>query len=253
MTETALAIQNDTRQVSNVNSPFAMVLAGKAQGMTVEELDKFMDLQIKWEENQARKAYFDAMASFKAEPIEIEKDKHVKYTTQKGVTEYDHASLGNVTQQISSSLSKHGLSAGWKTVQEGARITVTCRITHAMGYGEETSLSASPDDSGGKNTIQSIGSTITYLERYTLLAMTGLATHDQDDDGKDAEPIKYISDKEKSTIIDMMSAKDVKEDQFCKFMNVENVGKIIATDFTKAMAALRAKKTPEQKTKEGEK
>ena len=246
MVETALAIQYNPQQA---NSPFAMVLAGKAQGLTVEELDKFMDLQIKWEDNQARKAYFDAMASFKEEPIEILKDRHVKYTTQKGVTEYNHASLGNVTQQIGAALSKYGLSAGWKTVQEAAKITVTCRITHAMGYGEDTSLSASPDDSGGKNTIQSIGSTITYLERYTLLAMTGLATNEMDDDGKGSEEIKYISDKEKSTIIDMINSREVNQAKFLEFIKCESVEKIPAIDFTKVMAALRSKPTPEQKTK----
>jgi hypothetical protein len=247
MVETAVAIQSNPQQA---NSPFAMVLAGKAQGMTVEELDKFMDLQIKWEENQARKAYFDAMASFKEEPIAILKDRHVKYTTQKGVTEYDHASLGNVTQQISAALGKYGLSAAWKTAQNAARVTVTCRISHELGYGVETSLEASHDDSGGKNAIQSLGSTITYLERYTLLALTGLATHDMDDDGKGSEEVVYISDKQKSTIIDMINSRAVDQKKFLEFIKCESIETIPAVDFNKVMAALRSKPTPEQKTKE---
>ncbi|MFA5323877.1 MAG: ERF family protein [Smithella sp.] len=246
MAETAVAIQN----TQPVNSPFAMVLAGKAQGLTVEELDKFMDLQIKWEANQARKAYSQAMSDFKADPPEIDKDKKVSYKTTSGVTAYNHASLGNVTEKINSALSKYGLSAGWTTKQDGTNVTVTCRISHSLGHSEETSLTAALDTSGGKNTIQALGSTITYLERYTILALTGLATSETDDDGMASEEIKYISDKERSTIIDMMASKDVKEDRFCKFMNVESIEKIMASDFTKAMAALRSKPTPEQKTKE---
>ena len=36
---------------------------------------------------------------------------------------------------------------------------------------------------GSKNAIQAIGSTVSYLCRYTLLCVTGLATSDPDDDG----------------------------------------------------------------------
>jgi hypothetical protein len=227
-------------------TPATLLNIAIQNGADLDRLEKLMELQTRWEENQARKAYYKAMAAFKANPPEIEKDKHVKYTTQKGVTEYDHASLGNVTQQISAALGEYGLSAAWKTTQNAARVTVTCRISHELGYGEETSLEASHDDSGGKNAIQSLGSTITYLERYTLLALTGLATQDQDDDGKAGEEVKYISDKQKSTIVDLMSSKNVKEDAFVKFMGVESLDKIKECDFNKATAALRSKKTPEE-------
>ena len=61
-------------------------------------------------------------------------------------------------------------------------MSVTCRITHRMGHSEEVSMSAFKDDSGKKNAIQQVASAITYLQRYTLLAATGLATHEQQDD-----------------------------------------------------------------------
>ena len=61
-------------------------------------------------------------------------------------------------------------------------------MTHKQGHSEETELEAAADSSGGKNMIQAQASTITYLQRYTLLAATGLATKDQlDDDGRGAE------------------------------------------------------------------
>lgn len=220
------------------DSPQAMMMAAIDKGMDLDKLEKFMILQERYEANQARKAYSQAMSDFKANPPEIEKDKDVSY----GTTKYSHASLGNVTTKIGSALSKHGLSAAWKTQQTDKGVTVTCRISHVLGHYEETSLTAAADTSGAKNAIQSLGSTITYLERYTILALTGLATHDQDDDGKEAD-VTYISDKQKSTIVDLMSAKDVKEVAFCKFMEVESLDKIKECDFNKAVVALRAKKT----------
>jgi hypothetical protein len=44
-------------------------------------------------------------------------------------------------------------------------------------------LRAGADQSGAKNSIQAIGSTISYLQRYTLKAALGLAAAN-DDDGK---------------------------------------------------------------------
>lgn len=145
-------------------------------------LRELLLLQREWESDQAKKAFVQAMASFKAQTIKIEKDKHVSFTTQKGTTSYDHATIGNVVGVIVSAMAPFGLSHRWITEQKDGRVIVTCEIRHARGHAETTALMASPDDSGGKNSIQAIASTVTYLQRYTLLAATGLATSDQEDD-----------------------------------------------------------------------
>lgn len=44
-------------------------------------------------------------------------------------------------------------------------------------------MRAPSDLSGNKNAIQAIGSTTTYLMRYTLIAAFGLTTADEDNDG----------------------------------------------------------------------
>ena len=152
--------------------------------MDVAKLKELLELQERWDATQAKKAYVQAMADFKENPPEILKDKHVSHPTkQGGQKEYNHATLYNVTTTINTELSKYGLTASWKTSQENSSVKVTCIITHILGHSEETFLFAPSDPSGGKNPIQAIGSTVTYLQRYTLLALTGLATYEQDDDG----------------------------------------------------------------------
>lgn len=177
-----------SRQLTSA-TPHDLLRMAIERGADLDRLEKLMDLQERWDKEQARKAYVAAMAEFKSSPISIVKDKHVSFTTQKGKTEYDHATIGNVTAQICAALGKHGFSHRWDTEQQEGRIAVTCLITHQLGHSEATTLRASPDDSGGKNNIQAIASTVTYLQRYTLLAATGMATSDQaDDDGRGAEP-----------------------------------------------------------------
>jgi hypothetical protein len=164
-------------------TPMHMLQVAIEKGASLEQLEKLMELQERHEANEARKAFVSAMSAFKANPPDIFKNKHVSFTTQKGKTEYDHATLDQVSLAIGTALSKHGLSHRWVTDQSDGRIKVTCIITHSMGHSESVSLQSSADDSGGKNSIQAIGSAVTYLQRYTLLAATGMAVQDQDDDG----------------------------------------------------------------------
>jgi len=231
---------------ANVNSPAALIQQAVAGGADLEKLKGLMELQERWDANEARKAYHKAMAEFKANPPKIDKDQTVKYKEVK----YSHASLANVTEKINEALSKCGLSASWSTKQNGA-VIVTCKITHVQGHSEETSLSAPADVTGSKNPIQAIGSTITYLERYTLLALTGLATYEQDDDAKDID-VKFIDEKQLNNIVDLLASLDVGQAKFCKFMKVEKLEDIPASDYQKAIVSLDAKMVATQR-KEGQK
>ncbi len=218
------------------------VLDGKADP---EKIAQLLMIQERWEANQARKAYHKAMAEFKANPPRIEKDKEVKYSN----TKYNHATLGNICEKIGADLSKHGLSHSWRTKVNGT-IEVTCRITHSEGHFEETTLSAPADNSGSKNAIQQIGSTITYLERYTLLALTGLATYDQDDDGQMAsETHDRISKEQLSQLVDLLAEIEEKPEKLAKFMGVEKLDDILASDFQKAKNAIAARKAAKQQVK----
>lgn len=183
MPELAVVVNENATAIT----PMGMLQIAVQQGADLDKLTKLMDLQERWEANESRKAFVSAMSAFKANPPDIFKNKHVSFTTQKGKTEYDHATLDQVSLAIGTALSQHGLSHRWVTDQADGRIKVTCILTHSMGHSESVSLQSSADDSGGKNSIQAIGSAVTYLQRYTLLAATGMAVQDQDDDGGKVE------------------------------------------------------------------
>ena len=158
----------------------------------LDRLERLMRLQQEWEANEARKAYVAAIATFKKNPPTILKEKRVHFETSRGKTSYMHATLGDVTQPIIEGLAAVGISHRWDVEQpDGGMISVRCILTHEQGHSESVTMRAGRDDSGGKNAIQQVASTITYLERYTLLSITGLATHDMpDDDGRQSAPSK---------------------------------------------------------------
>ncbi len=182
-------------QAGGAVTPMQLLQIAMDKGADLDRLEKLMDMQDRWEKNEARKEYVAAMAGFKADPPQIIKNMHISYTTDKGTTAYDSASLDQVSGVIGKALAEHGISHRWHTDQPGnGQITVTCILTHDKGHSESTSLSASPDQSGGKNNIQAVGSTITYLQRYTLLAATGMAAKGQDDDGRTSEGAKTLDE-----------------------------------------------------------
>jgi hypothetical protein len=163
-------------------TPMALVQMAVQQGANVEQLAKLWELQQSWEADQARKAYMLALTQFKADAPTIIKTKAVSFGT--GKTSYKHADAGIASEQIGHALAKHGLSHRWEVQQEAAGlIKVTCILQHSAGHCERVTMQATPDTSGSKNSIQSVGSTTAYLSRYTLLAATGLVPKDADTDG----------------------------------------------------------------------
>lgn len=212
-------------EISVATTPATLLEMAVNQNADIEKLEKLMDLQQRWEEREAKKAYHAAMAAFKAEPLYIGKDMHVSYSTTKGQTDYRHSSLANVTNTINRALSAQGLSASWQQAQADGAITVTCTITHVGGYSESTSLSAAPDTSGGKNSIQAIGSTVSYLERYTILAITGQASSDMDDDGRGAE-IEYIAEDQVNEIEAAIKDNSLNRSIFLGWVGAESIEKI---------------------------
>lgn len=249
MKETSLELMKPEKNeitISPESSVMDKLLQAAANGMPIETLEKFFDLAERNQKREAEKAFHKAFAAFKANPPKIVKDKLVDFTSAKGRTRYKQATIGAVVGAIIEGMSKHGLSHSWPLKQEGDRITVTCKITHEMGHSESTSLTAGVDMSGNKNAIQGICSTVTYLERYTIQAITGIAVLEDDDDGKghkpptvDAEYFENKLDKELSNakgkehvVIARFKAKNKKA--------IESLGEQDKIDTERYVAALEA-------------
>lgn len=162
-------------------SPVAMVLAAMDRGATPEAIEKMLSLHERWEQNEARKAYNRAFASFKSEAVQIIRNVQISDGPLKGKR---YANLFAVTDAVTPALSKFGLSASWKiTKDEPSWIEITCTLRHELGHSESVSFGGPPDTGGAKNAIQARASTVSYLERYTLKMILGLADREEDDDG----------------------------------------------------------------------
>ena len=193
-------------------NPMQMLQIAVQRGTNADELKLMLELQREWKADKARDAFVAAMNGFRAEALKIVKSKAVEF----GNTKYKHATLAQIVDVAAPALSKHGLSHRWETKQDGA-ITVSCIITHELGHSERTTLTAAPDTSGGKNSIQAIGSTVSYLQRYTFTAITGLAASDADDDARNAGGGAKINEQQAADLDALMSELGVDKKAFLEY------------------------------------
>ncbi|MCH7724614.1 MAG: ERF family protein [Bacteroidetes bacterium] len=168
-------------------SPTDLLTLAVEKNLDVEKLEKLMALQQQWEDKQAKKAFLKAMSEFQSKCPVLKKSKTVKFNA----VQYKYIPLGQITAQIKELLMECGLSYRWETKYSEGKITITCIVSHVDGHSEQNSMMAGKDNSGAKNDIQQIGSTMTYLQRYTLIGALGISSADNDVDGKET-PRKEI-------------------------------------------------------------
>jgi hypothetical protein len=168
------------QQELQVTTPDMLLQMAVDKNLDIDKLAKLMDLQRSWEADKARKAFFQALSEFQSKCPVLIKTKQVSFNQ----TKYKYTPLSDITEQIKGLLGEVGLTYRWENSTEDVKFKTTCIITHKDGHSESTSMSAAADNSGGKNSIQAIGSTITYLQRYTLIGALGISSADEDVDGK---------------------------------------------------------------------
>jgi len=226
-------------------TPMAMIDRALASNASPETLEKLLALQERWEAGQARKAFDEAMAAAKAEIPTIRKNKLVDFTSQKGRTHYKHEDLAEIARTVNPILSKHGLSYRFRTSSAiNDPVTVTCIVSHRLGYFEENTLVGQPDTSGNKNSLQQVGSTLTYLQRMTLKAALGLAAAEDDDAPAAGQSFEDgpITEEQAATIRALCAETETDIPKFCELMNVEAIPEVPASQYQRVIASLEAKK-----------
>lgn len=215
-------------------TPMDLIDRALASGAGMEVIGKMMDYQERYERNQARKAFDAAIAAAKAEIPVIVKNRSGHNTR--------YADFAAIARAVDPILGQHGLSYRFRTSQNGA-INVTCILSHNAGHSEENTLSAAADTSGAKNAIQSIGSTLTYLQRYSLVQALGLAASD-DDDGRASSDGTTITDEQREIIQAAIVHVAADLPRFLRYFKIESLEDMPAARFQDALNMLKRKAQP---------
>lgn len=229
-------------------TPLDMLNRAVAQGLGIDVIKELMALSERWDARQGRKAFDNAIADAKAEIGPIEKNRHVGFKSKdasKAGTDYWHEDLAQIARTVDPVLSKFGLSYRFRTTSPVDQpVTVTCILSHRDGYSEENTLSAGRDTTGNKNSIQAVGSTITYLQRYTLKAALGLSAS-KDDDGAAAGDAVASTDAISAEQVAALQTKIVEAGadlpRLLKHFGIAKLGEMSPAQYPKALHLLQEK------------
>lgn len=145
----------------------------------VTKLEKLIELQERMLAHNAKAAFNAAFSMMQGEiPAIIEKTK-----TNNGF----YAPLEDIVEVVRPILQKHGFALTHRTEwPEKGTVKVIGVLSHQQGHERQSEFLSPADDSGNKNKIQGLGSTISYGRRYTTKDLLGIVTRGEDDDGKKA-------------------------------------------------------------------
>ncbi|ULB09960.1 ERF family protein [Cereibacter azotoformans] len=201
-------------------------------------------LQERHAANMARAAFDNAIAAAKAEIPPIRKNRKVDFNSAKGRTTYEFEDLAEIVRTVDPILSRHGLSYRFRTHVSGQNVEVICILSHRDGHSEETSLPAQADNSGSKNAIQAVGSTLTYLQRYLLKAALGLAVS-SDDDARAAaahNPVQELTARQAAELRSLIQETATDEAKFLAHAGAQSVEEIDPRAFPRLQQMLLAKR-----------
>jgi hypothetical protein len=162
-----------------------LLIKAVESGASIDALERLMALRERLVAEQARTAFFSALAGFQAECPVIPKTGEVKERGGQQVR-YRFAPLDKIVSTIRPHLERHGLSYTFNAVfdLENHHLIAVCEVHHALGHTEASEFRVPISKDNFMNGAQHFGSASSYARRYALCNALGLLTGDEDDDGQ---------------------------------------------------------------------
>ena len=230
--------QPDQLPATQLDSPMSLIHLAIQRDADPAKLERLMDMQERWERNQAAKAFAESLAAFQAECPPVRKTRSAEF---KGQHAYSFAGLDDIMRQIQPLLTQHGLAVTFSaSVTDAGMIDVECHIRH--GTHVETARSTLPIPAEMRvNATQKMGAAMSYAKRYALCAALNITVTDEDDDGAGLTQ-KPVNEEQAIIIREFAESlgADV-ADRFLGHMNINTFEQIPADRFDEAMGLLRQK------------
>jgi hypothetical protein len=125
-----------------------------------------------------------ALAKVQSELPELERDRTVEVEKKAGgVYTYSYVTLSNLTKAVMPLLAKHGLAfTAMPGTGSDGKMAVHYRLMHESGESLSGEFPVS-----GEGGIQMVGGRITYIRRYCLAAVVGVAADEDDESRLDSD------------------------------------------------------------------
>ena len=237
-------------QVYEGSAPVAMMQVLLEKNIEPEKIEKLLAIQERWEANEARKYFAKDFAAAQAEIRPVAEKAKNQQTNSK------YALLEDVIGIAQPIYTKYGFSIIFYEgdTPKPDHIRINADVLHSLGHKETYYYDVPSDGLGIKGNvnmtkIHAKASSTSYARRYLMCMIWNIATHDDDGNAGGGDGVvEVITDKQKSTIVDLLNSKGITDVRLLKYLGYESLDQILAKDFNKAVTSIKA--TPEKKGKE---
>lgn len=168
--------------------------AVQTPGFNVENLDKLIAAQERIMAKNAEIAFNQAMSDLQPKLPQIKK-------TTKGHNN-KYAPYEEIDEVVRPLYTAHGFSVTFNSKKENGHCTYYGTLSHREGHSRTAEIQLPDDNSGGKNAIQAVASTVSYARRYLLCMLLNIVTTEDDDDG--AATTKRITEAQAKELKDLI-------------------------------------------------
>jgi hypothetical protein len=220
---------------------------------SVEKLERMMAMYERLKAKEAELAYNAAKGRIlkKLAGVKVVKNRSVLHEIDKGKPQkgnyeaFKYAPLEEIDKHLRPLLAEEDMDLSYSDEpQESGEILLRGRLKHLPGgHYEDSFMPAPPDTTGGKSSVQAVGSTNSFLRRYVACNIFNIVVVGDDDDGTGGP----IDEAQTKTILDLLE-KTKSVPKFLKYMkarSVEEAGSlepavatIAARDYRKAISTL---------------
>lgn len=200
----------------------------------IDKMERLLQMQERVMAQQAKTAFAADFALMQTEMPTITERGEIVVN---GQTRSKYAKFEDINEAIKPVMQRYGFAVSFKVKTEGQQITVTGILMHRMGHQEETSMVLPADKSGSKNSVQELGSSISYGQRYVLKALLNISSRGEDTDG-----VVYVSEEQALTLHTLLT--DTKADKagFLRYIGATSIEQIPARKYDDAVKALEMKR-----------
>ncbi len=178
-------------------TPLVLIQQALDAKFSPADLKDLFELQRMHAQEQAERAYADAITGFQSECPPIRKNVANTHSGKR------YADYEGVMRAITPLLRKYRIVVTFDTADDGARMMTTCRVR--VGTVEKLTTITLPMDAASKmmNATQAGGAAMSYGRRYALAAALNLVYTDEDTDAQ-PEPTGTISVQQQDEIDDLL-------------------------------------------------
>lgn len=153
----------------------------------VEKMERLLSLQERIMAKQAEMAFTEAMTRLQENLPRITKKGRIAFIDKKNnQRDTPYAKYEDIDKAIRPLLLAEGFHLHFDTKWGADGATIYGTLTHRDGHSITSEMRLPLDTSGSKNSLQAMGSTISYGQRYNVKMLLNLIFEDEDTDGAGA-------------------------------------------------------------------